>query len=371
MVGVGLAAVCHFALADIALVAPPEGAVLPVLSESGKASLGLASAKNARGRRAEAKGVVAENVFSWTGVEGASTLVVRRKPDGRECVRMTAADGRATVVNLEVATDFEWRVTCGTNASPWRAFSTEPFTPRVVYVPAKGLTDKAFKKKSLNMRDLGGRVGIGGRRIRQGLVYRSCAFNDGACKDGSPARLWIGESEIHYLTNALGVRTDLDLRNANETRGMSASPLGPNVRWVNVTGVRYGGALSESGRAKFRQQFAVFLDRANYPIDIHCKDGRSRTGTLVFELLGLLGASPVELNRDWLMRPFDEASVTPAGDPKAETFLGWYAAMARAYPDAKTLADMAVAYAHDAGVTDAEIAAFREMMLETKEREAK
>jgi len=50
-----------------------------------------------------------------------------------------------------------------------------------------------------------------------------------------PAFKPIPFDKIGVLTNAYGVKTDLDLRNDDETNGMKGSPLGANVSFVHVS----------------------------------------------------------------------------------------------------------------------------------------
>lgn len=78
----------------------------------------------------------------------------------------------AEVFNLEIARTYCWTVrdAKGDVVGAGR-FRTADETPRFIRVPGVP-----------NVRDLGGRIGLGGRRIRQGFVYRSAGWNDNATR---------------------------------------------------------------------------------------------------------------------------------------------------------------------------------------------
>ncbi|NIY15094.1 MAG: hypothetical protein GWM98_09410, partial [Nitrospinaceae bacterium] len=69
------------------------------------------------------------------------------------------------------------------------SFKTDPSPPRWIRVP--GIT---------NVRDLGGWPLPGGRRIRQGMVFRSSEMN---------GHLNLTSRGKHILEEELGIRTDL------------------------------------------------------------------------------------------------------------------------------------------------------------------
>ena len=76
--------------------------------------------------------------------------------------------GQIELGNLKIATKYTWR-TKAENGS----FVTEDQAPRLMKIGDRKLGVP-------NARDLGGRIGLGGRRIRQGLVYRTAGLNDNA-----------------------------------------------------------------------------------------------------------------------------------------------------------------------------------------------
>ena len=269
-----------------------------------------------------------------------------------------------------------------------------------------------------NVRDLGGWRGLDGRRIRQGLVYRSAGFNDNATADcydyEDVRRLWsegqllsrfesgpesndvrqliahlesgdvdvsrdvvnkfpkpngrragktrLDEATRRYLVETLGIRSDIDLRGDGETWGMTGSPLGPEVRWFHCSARAYGDMGSEDGKRRFAQAFRVFLDPANYPIAFHCIGGQDRTGAVACILEALLGVSEDDVWRDWLLSALYNDRSRFGGTHGTRRFEDLLDVL-RACPG-ETLAEKAAAYVKSCGFTDADIVALRERLLE-------
>jgi hypothetical protein len=165
--------------AGLRLVAPAEGAVVPLLNEIQRAYVTMPRAErvaaytNETFRRTLQKegGSKPEKVrFEWKGAkpEGASPafeVEVRRLPDGKVFFRGGTDHHRIGVGGLEIAREYAWTVRAGDEIAEG-TFRTEDLAPRLIDggdVP--------------NVRDLGGRVGLDGRRVRQGIVFRSSGLN--------------------------------------------------------------------------------------------------------------------------------------------------------------------------------------------------
>ena len=243
--------------------------------------------------------------------------------------------------------------------------------------------------KVSNMRDIGGWIGLDGRRVRHGLVYRSSAFNSGArfqreAKRGyeyifgltpvtekekssfKPGERKISDKGIAELVYGLGIRSDLDLRSPHECYGMNGSPLGLGVKWFHCPQKTYGEFKYEDAKRAFAAAFRVFLDKSNYPVIFHCAGGADRTGAIAFILNGILGVSLDDLSKDWELTAFGTGhSVNP--DFTHKTRFNRLVAVVDAYPGA-TLTERIVSYVKSCGFTDADIDRVREIMLEPKER---
>ncbi len=318
------------------------------------------------------------------------------------------ADMFAEVWNLKVGTAYDWTATdesgCVVDGG---SFVTEDRPPRLLKVPGVP-----------NVRDLGGWRGLDGRRIRQGLVYRTAGFNDNATADcydyeelrrlyaegrllsmfgNAPesndvrrliAHLKSGDVDIardvnvffpkpggrhagktrldeptrRYLVETLGIRSDIDLRGSSETWGMVESPLGSKVRWFRCPGKDYGGMGTEDGRARFGKALRVFLDSANYPIAFHCIGGQDRTGSVACIIEALLGVSEDDLWRDWQLSALYNDRPRFGGVAGTRRFEDLLDVLKRC--DGATLAEKAASYVKACGFSDSDVAFLRGFLLE-------
>ena len=230
-------------------------------------------------------------------------------------------------------------------------FATEDHPPRLLDVPGVP-----------NARDFGGWRGRGGRRIRQGLVIRSAGLNANATpKDNpdTPGATRVTDATRAVLIGQLGVKTDIDLRWDKEVFGMTGSPLGPEVRWVRCPWSLYQWVAGDEEKAMFAKILRLLLDRDNLPAIVHCIEGQDRTGTLCFILQGLLGVSDEDKLRDWECTGFANAHWGFRHESRLDPFLKYLETL-----PGETVNDRCVSYARSCGVTSAEIARWRELMLE-------
>ena len=353
------------------LVAPEQDAVVPLLSDEQKAYLDLpreeriAIFADAEGRqRLQSYGWQPQRVrlqWDWYPANGARplfTVEVRRLPDGTPVFRGDTVHHRISLENLEIAREYEWTVWGrAAGAEPVSAtgvFRTEDRAPRMLHVHAIP-----------NIRDLGGRIGLDGRRVRQGLVFRSTGLNlnasdeDPETKTRTPGKTRIDDLNRSYFLDTLGIRTDIDLRTDGECYGMEGSPLGPTVTWAHIPTWAYHGFQDEWCRDQVGKILRIFLDPAAYPIVFHCISGADRTGSLAFVLNALLGVDEEELWRDWEVTGF---WTTEPRFNHEERFKKLVASFDK-WPGA-TLRERVEAYVLAAGLTRADIDTLRELLLE-------
>ena len=168
--------------AGVTLLTPSEGETVPLLSEGQKAYLTMprkervAYFANQKSRdKMKALGYYPQSVrLSWRDDLAATGAVfaVTLERGGEVVLSTNVAACDLVVDNLEIARRYDWSVARAGAAGRTRGhFATEDFAPRLVRVPGVP-----------NVRDLGGRIGRDGRRIRQGRVYRSAGLNDNASK---------------------------------------------------------------------------------------------------------------------------------------------------------------------------------------------
>ena len=178
------------AFADLSITAPADGATVPLLTDAQKAYLVMPRAErrvkfaDANYRRKE-MGLPAETItgtkesrmaywpktvrLEWTAKDGAECRVFVKDAKTGTCVyEGTAKDGSVNIDNLEIASEYEWTVSGG-GESATAKFKTEDMAPRLVRFPGVS-----------NVRDLGGRIGLDGTRVKQGMVFRSAGLNSNA-----------------------------------------------------------------------------------------------------------------------------------------------------------------------------------------------
>ena len=207
--------------ASLKLLAPAENAVVPTLSDGQKAYLMLPRAERIK-KFADAKyrpkmralGYYPKPLeLSWTNAapEKAATaqkVELFRATDG-QCVFTTnfvsdAPYGSILVDNLEIARPYEWKVTVG-KATATGHFTTEDMAPRLIRLPGVP-----------NVRDLGGRVGLNGRRVKQGIVYRSAGLNNNA------SAIYYTPEELLKKDPKLAARTKTFTEEAAKWRALEA-----------------------------------------------------------------------------------------------------------------------------------------------------
>ena len=360
---IALVAACRVAFA-VELMLPEDGAVVPLMSEGQKAFFSspdderLAKAGDAAYRA----GLLALGwhqrpvVFVWSGINSRKERLrfrIWREDDG-ECVcdRSFAylTTGRFEHDNFRVGCRYKWSVDVAGKGSATGRFCTEDTPPRLIRVPGVP-----------NVRDLGGWRTADGGRVRQGLVYRSANLCENAneCPGEVPlARLDAGG--LHFMTNDLAIRTELDLRSPKECKGVDFSPLGPSVLRMEISSGCYSQMDEPWAKDACRKALECIADGNRLPILFHCSSGQDRTGTLAFIVNGLLGVSPEDLVRDW------EASALWKDEHdwfnRNNTYAALLAVMNR-YPGA-TLNERIEAYVKSAGLSDAAIESLRLRLLD-------
>ena len=165
------------------------------------------------------------------------------------------------------------------------------------------------------------------------------------------------ESRAKILSET-GLRTEIDLRSKEETWGMDGSPLGPQVRWINIPGVHTTVLRRSQGKQMFAKCFRIFLDKSNYPIDFHCIAGADRTGALTLVLYGILGVPEKDIRTDYALTSYSTSGI------RSERSFDRMVKSTFSSAPGKTLNDKLVAYVLECGFTMADIERFREIMLE-------
>ena len=385
------------AFAGIAITEPKDGATVPLLTDAQKAYLAMpraerrsklsdslerrksrimmeSSAERVAGSKEERKTCWPKSVrLAWMAKdETGCTVSVKDVKTGACVYESEVKGGSVNIDNLEIATEYEWTVSGGGETATSR-FKTEDMAPRFVRFPGV-----------LNVRDLGGRIGLGGKRVKQGLVFRSAGLNENAtstyytkeeleqlgrldeAKNGKrvvkgqkPGNSRVEGENGEYIRARFGIKSDIDLRSDGECYGMKGSPLGESVTWFHYPSSAYDEILSRGGKEAFKKVFKVFLDRNNYPIDFHCIGGRDRAGTVAFILNALLGVEKVQLYLDWRATGLWDSSI---GYRQERRFDALVRGFRKKYP-APTINESVEKYVLSLGFTSEDIATFRGIMF--------
>lgn len=197
-----------------------------------------------------------------------------------------------------------------------------------------------------NVRDMGGYVTVDGKTTVQGLVYRGGEMD---LVDGS---VLLTEAGAAYMSDVLGIQTDLDLR------GYPAKTPIPYAQKANVAINAYESAFTET--ELYRQIFYLLADEDNYPVYIHCAGGADRTGTVCYLLGALVGMTEEDLIRDY---EFTSFSVYGLRSKYSESYkYPEFVARLKTY-DGDTLQEKTENYMLSIGVTPEEIENIRAIML--------
>ena len=314
-----LATGCCCTKSHVALVAPTTGAVIIQQPKEMHEFLQLPSGPrrdyfNDKEKRAilYQRHQSVPNEFRWSYDEELKNVKLEFALDEKFTIpaqelilSVDAAAQTAQVCNFQVGKTVYWRVTGETSGgkkvtSPVGSFQTEDLPPRQITLPGVD-----------NVRDVGGWKTVDGRRMRQGLIFRSAGLNLDSpdwtwdeSKRIDPKKSRIGETVIKkegidYFVNKIGIKTELDLRWDGEVATMSESPMGKAVKWIHISSYDYGRLFAEEGMKAVREDFKLFADKKNYPIVFHCIAGADRTGTLAYILCGLVGITEDNLRKDW------------------------------------------------------------------------
>ena len=278
-------------------------------------------------------------VLKWNAEEGATyTVTVSKSLDLSAPVRvLTVSGGEAEIYNLEIGRQYYWQVSAGGKVSPIFTFITADGYPR--FLKVDGIS---------NFRDLGGYVTADGRRVKQGLAFRS-AHLDAITAAGKATAI-----------DELGIRTDLDVR------GGGSAPLGAGVKHVSIAMQWYSHLFNEKNYEVVRKTISTFAYEENYPLVFHCSMGRDRTGTTAYLILGLLGVDDDTLLHEYYASYFSEQGSFDVNE--FPLMIGNIREMRNNLmkfggSDATTQ-ERIEAYLLHIGVTEAEIASIRAILLE-------
>ena len=348
---------------SVAIVTPKDGAIVPTLRDGQKAYLEEKRTERFirmdnpadRAKLLQIGATQKPLKLEWLGETNAVyELTVEADGGAAENFSLTNRT-TAYVTNLELGRTYRWTVRrSGTEDSAAGTFTTDSEPPRLLR--AGGVS---------NFRDLGGWKTAAGKAVRENMIFRSAGLRSSSKTKGSIFRrtVVLGDRRvtaegIATLNRDFKIKTDLELRTPQETAGMAGTLLGEGVHWKNISFAAYD--LIDNtvrGREPFAKIFEIFTKEENYPVLMHCSGGRDRTGTLAFLLNGLLGVAEDDLCRDWEASVFSDAGMK-FNSGNVQRLMDYLKTM-----PGETLHARIETYVKGCGVSDAEIAAFRSIMV--------
>ena len=275
-------------------------------------------------------------VLEWTGSYDSYTVKLSESDDMQGATLYVTDEERLEITNLKANTTYYWQVEAEDESSLIFCFTTADM-PR--FIKTDGVS---------NFRDIGGWQTADGSRIRQGLVYRSAQLEG------------VTDEDIALITEALGIKTDLDLRGQSTT-----SPLGAKVNAIPVSIQWYSGIFPKEHNEAVRAAICEFANEANYPMVYHCAIGRDRTGTVTILILGLLGVDEETIIRDYLLS-FQAVSGNDGTNSKVmvDQAKGFMKALSNYADEGATFKEQVEGFLFHIGVTEEEMQSIRDILLE-------
>lgn len=224
------------------------------------------------------------------------------------------------------------------------SFTTTSLGPRVMNI------DGIY-----NVRDLGGYKTEAGETTRQGILYRGGALMRNDVYDHH-----LTDSGKAYMSEAMGIKTEIDFRNPTEAENEGGSPI-PGAELTYITLGGYADSMN-NWKSAYCDLFKILSNENNYPIYMHCTGGADRTGTVSFILNALLGVSELELIQDYEFTSFSVYHMRNTKEGDYKEYFAEFMSTLNSY-EGETLAQKAESFLLSAGVSKVEISNFKAIML--------
>ena len=206
-----------------------------------------------------------------------------------------------------------------------------------------------------NSRDLGGWATVDGKRVKQGMFYRTAKLS-------TAKKEYITAAGKKTMLEELGIKSELDLRSgSSEIREESV------LEGVKLFNYGFSGSDMYKVEEQLPNIFKALADENNYPMFSHCAIGTDRTGVVAYLVLALLGVSEEDIYRDYCFSNFGNIK---SGDdnevrvPKDRLEVeGKVAAVVKA-ASGSTLQEKTRNYLKSLGISDATLDSVVRIMLE-------
>lgn len=262
--------------------------------------------------------------FVWSGAERA-LFELSENEDFFEAYSLQCDAPFCEINNLKIGTKYYWRV----NGGEARTFYTKDNDIRFIKIDGV-----------LNVRD------IGGRNIKQGLVYRGSDL-DIVYK--------ITEAGKETFCNQLGIKTEMDLRkDADPNR---PCVFGDRARLISFPYRPYIAVFEDEFRQEICEIMEFLAEEANYPVYIHCFGGADRTGMIALYLRALAGECDEFIHMDYELTSlstyaygFAEGAENNGFRKRSSSYYSEFLEALDAYAPGAALSDKVRAFLLDCGV---------------------
>lgn len=250
--------------------------------------------------------------LSWKVTKAKKYVInVSEKEDMSDAWSFECKKKEYDLYNCKTGTKYYWTVTAHYSSNVFTSeassFVVKAGGPRNIYIDGVN-----------NVRDIGGYTTNSGKTIKQGLIYRTAKMNESSV---ATPQMTISEAGIKTATEQLKIKTDIDLRKvekdssgADEIGGITSSPLGSSVNYVNCPMYYDGSAVightstakDVTNKASIKNMFEVLGNADNYPVAFHCTQGKDRTGALAYLMETLLDMKQTDIYHDYLFTNMSE-----------------------------------------------------------------
>lgn len=287
--------------------------------------------------------------FTWESQESSFEVYLSEKRNYSNPRIYNVDENKVSFTNLKIDTQYYYKVMSKNKKVADGSFLTSNEIIRNMYV--SGVT---------NVRDLGGYHVMGGKTVKQGLIYRTAKLNQDSAT--TPTDL-ITEKGKDTMLNEMKVKAEIDLRmvSNNEVGGLTegVGVLGESVKYYQCP-IDYNKSFekSELNLESVKKIFSILGNRDNYPLFFHCSIGTDRTGYIAWLINAVLGVSQGYLYRDYLFSNFGLIG----GYRRPSNINGLYVFYID-HTEGKTYQEKATNYLLNKGVKQSEIDTLKSMML--------
>ena len=226
-------------------------------------------------------------------------VLVSTSNDFEDAKEISTKENSVRAKNLFVNTKYYWKVVADDKESDVHEFTTGDY-PR--WIDARPM---------FNVRDMGGYMTDSGKRVKQGLIYRT---GEVVVQKWNEHLVTYSQASQDVFRNELGFAGDgetansggveIDLRkvdNSENEQGRYKScafAINGDIEFKPIPIGSYGNTISNN-RADIKTIFEIFANADEHKVFYHCYGGADRTGTIGFLLNGLLGVSYTDMVIDF------------------------------------------------------------------------